>query len=437
MKINLKSLIYILVFSLQFSLNLESKAENSINSDNDIILLQGETFKIPAKDKIWIENKENVDVTDLKTHFLIKGIKPGRSFIRVGQNIYQFSILSVSQEKTFQILSKVLPTTLGLKLSTEKGDLMVTGNLFRWLDWQKLADACEKQNCSYQMAAKINSDLSKTLEVQLNQILTELSLPVQKFQWQKPLQVSLFKNSLHATRLQNVLQSYGFKINWVEDALQTSPLIRVHITLAEVKREDMLDLGLGLLTESMNNAMEGKVVADSITSGSGKTEKLFAKLQILEQQGSSKTLASPNILCKSGKSAEFFAGGEIPIRVITRMTKEIIWKKYGIQLKVQPEADFSGRMSIAIETEVSALDQANALDGIPAMTTNQLKSHFDLNDSKIIVLSGLIKNDEGSTHEGVIGLSSLPVLGPLFASQNFRNRQSELIVLVKPEIVKE
>jgi pilus assembly protein CpaC len=422
------SIAILILFTFQLFPILDSHAENSTNLDDEVLLLQGETYKVPAKDRIWVENKEILEVSDLKSVYSIKGKKPGRSFVRVGRQIYQFSILSAAQEKTFRVLNRVIPQTLGLRLTTEKGELLVIGKLHRWNDWQKIADACEKQNCLYQMSAEISTELVNNCEENLNQNLVDQSLPIQKFHLLKPLQISLFKKSIHSERLQAFLQAYGFKIHWVEDALQTSPLVRVHITLAEVKREEFVELGF-----EWQPMMQGQVLPKS----EGSIEKLYAKLKALEQNGSSRTLASPNILCKSGKEAEFFAGGELPIRIISQKTKEIIWKKYGIQMKVKPEADYSGRMSIALETEVSSLDQANALDGIPAVVSNQLKSHFDLNESKVIVLSGLIKNDEGSSQEGLPGLSRLPILGPLFSSQNFRNRQSELLVFVKPEIVKE
>jgi pilus assembly protein CpaC len=116
-------------------------------------------------------------------------------------------------------------------------------------------------------------------------------------------------------------------------------------------------------------------------------------------------------------------------------THDVVWKKYGIVLKVKPLADALGQMSLQIDTEVSSLDPAKAVEGIPAIITHHVSSYFDLRKPQTIALSGLIKNEEGQNSEGLPWLSRLPVLGPLFASKEFRENRSELIILVRPEIV--
>ena len=104
-------------------------------------------------------------------------------------------------------------------------------------------------------------------------------------------------------------------------------------------------------------------------------------------------------------------------------------------MKVKPIADESGRMSISLETEVSSIDDSRMVDGIPGLYTNRVQSYFDLNESKTIALSGLIKSEEGKASEGIPGISRIPILGALFASQDFREHRTELVIFVKPEIV--
>jgi pilus assembly protein CpaC len=93
-------------------------------------------------------------------------------------------------------------------------------------------------------------------------------------------------------------------------------------------------------------------------------------------------------------------------------------------------------MSIEIETEVSALDTAHSYEGVPSIVTNRMQTHFDLTKSRTIALSGLIKSDVGKSSSGLPGLSSLPILGPLFSSKDFRDDRSELMIFVTPEVMK-
>ncbi|RYZ78230.1 MAG: type II and III secretion system protein, partial [Proteobacteria bacterium] len=154
-------------------------------------------------------------------------------------------------------------------------------------------------------------------------------------------------------------------------------------------------------------------------------------------QGKGRILASPTLLCRSGKEAEFLAGGEFPIRMMNLRMQDVVWKKYGVQMKVRPKADSSGRMSIALDIEVSTIDGSRGVDGIPAMLTNRMSSHFDLSKPQTIALSGLIKNEESNRQAGLPLLSRIPVLGALFSSRDFQENRSELIIFVRPSIVKE
>lgn len=104
-------------------------------------------------------------------------------------------------------------------------------------------------------------------------------------------------------------------------------------------------------------------------------------------------------------------------------------------LKVKPLADASGAISLDIETEVSIIDSANAIDGIPAMKTNRVHSHFDLTGRKTVALSGLLRDDMNLGHDGVAGLASLPIIGALFRSRSYQQQKSELVIFVTPEVV--
>jgi pilus assembly protein CpaC len=112
----------------------------------------------------------------------------------------------------------------------------------------------------------------------------------------------------------------------------------------------------------------------------------------------------------------------------------VIWKEHGVLLRVAPQADFQGAISLEIETEVSLLDMANAVEGIPALKSNAVKSHFDLPGRRTIALSGLLKQELGESREGLPYLSSIPGLGSLFSSRSFLKHLSELVIFVTPEI---
>jgi pilus assembly protein CpaC len=101
---------------------------------------------------------------------------------------------------------------------------------------------------------------------------------------------------------------------------------------------------------------------------------------------------------------------------------------------VRPKADFQGTISVELETEVSLIDMANAVEGVPAIKKSSVKSHFDLPGKRTIALSGLLRKELGESSEGLPLLSQIPVLGRLFSSKNYLNHRSEMVVFVTPEI---
>jgi pilus assembly protein CpaC len=114
---------------------------------------------------------------------------------------------------------------------------------------------------------------------------------------------------------------------------------------------------------------------------------------------------------------------------------DVLWKKYGVILDITPKADLQKAISTRLITEVSLIDEAHRVDGIPGFLTNRIETHFDIRGEKTIALSGLIKNELGRGKQATPLLSSIPILGELFSSQDYKDNSSELIVLVTPRVL--
>lgn len=388
-----------------------------------IYMQPGESKNFFSKENVWVENGSVVRISDQGSGFSVRGQKLGSSLVRIGKEEIQIYIVSSDFFKTENKLQPLIQKSIGLELHRENGELVVQGRLVRWQDWKALAEACKNKNCQYHMRASMHSQLLQIAEKEIREQLKRMGLPSINL---NQGEVRISEKSPHFLSLQSELSAYGINVSKDSTALDLAPLVRVHITVAEIKKEASLNYGIKW-PASYNAQLLPKV------SDSGETQLL--SLQLLEKTGHGKILASPNLLCRSGKEAEFLAGGEFPIKVLNYKFQDVIWKKYGIVLKVKPLADHSGRMSISLETEVSSIDSSRTVDGIPGLYTNRIQSHFDLSESRTIALSGLIKSEQGRSSEGVPGIKNIPILGSLFASKDWRENRTELVIFVKPEIV--
>ena len=94
-------------------------------------------------------------------------------------------------------------------------------------------------------------------------------------------------------------------------------------------------------------------------------------------------------------------------------------------------------IDLEIQTEISDIDTSIQTEqGIPAFKSNKLISNFNVKSNQLIMLSGLIQNHKGENQDTLPYLSKIPIFNKLFSSKNYRNRKSELVVFVKPELLK-
>ena len=164
-------------------------------------------------------------------------------------------------------------------------------------------------------------------------------------------------------------------------------------------------------------------------------------LDALKKDGLVKILAEPNLVCISGETANFLAGGELPIPLPQALgTVAVDWKPFGVGLQFTPVVLSDKHINLKVQPEVSDLDYSRAIsyDGfeIPAISTRRSTTTIELGDGQSFAIAGLIKDTLRENVNKFPYLGDLPVLGPLFRSSDFEKNQTELIIIVTPHLVK-
>lgn len=276
---------------------------------------------------------------------------------------------------------------------------------------------------------KIESSVAKAerplFEKYLRRKLSNKQKQNLSFLWEPYLQLQV-NSSLDKAELMKQFQGIDFPVVHFKQKFETEALIQTLVVMAEINHSESHQFGLAWPT-STNVELIPKLTGP---------DSLLTSIHALESQGQGKVLAKPILIAKSGAEAEFLAGGEFPIRLISRNTKEVTWKKHGIFLKIKPTLGLNQQINLVINSEISLLDKANAVDGIPALKTNRVQSEINVRSGQTLALSGLLREDLGTDRSGLFGLASLPVLGTLFRSENFLKSRSELVVFIIPQIKK-
>jgi pilus assembly protein CpaC len=156
--------------------------------------------------------------------------------------------------------------------------------------------------------------------------------------------------------------------------------------------------------------------------------------------GYGRLLAQPKLVCASGEKAEFTAGGEVPIPLITSNQFTVEYKPYGVILNLKPTADRNGNIQTEIEAEASELDTSVAVSiggsaSVPGFRTRKVKTNVTVRHGETIVLSGVFSHDEQKAVSKLPGLGHIPIIGELFKSRAFDSTKRELVIFVTPRIV--
>lgn len=166
-------------------------------------------------------------------------------------------------------------------------------------------------------------------------------------------------------------------------------------------------------------------------------------IRAMQQRGLFESLAEPNLVAESGKEASFLAGGEFPIPVAqgsgANMAITVQFKEFGIRLNFIPTV-IGNRVHLKVRPEVSTLDFGNAvvLNGfrIPALATRRTETELELIDGQTFAIAGLLNNTMNSTLQKIPGIGDIPILGHLFRSKAAQKNQTELVVMITPQILR-
>lgn len=244
------------------------------------------------------------------------------------------------------------------------------------------------------------------------------------------------------------------KIGW-------ETMVHVDVRIVEFRRGLLRELGIrwrdeasgptaGVIADFVTNDRfrlrpEGDLVPDSAfdpvpghTSARaylGISTILESRLRALESTGEANLVAEPRLSCRSGGTARFVAGGEIPIPVVNSVgATDVEFREYGVILEIRPQVDAAGGVSMRVETELSQVDNAQRVAGIPGLLKRRSATDINLQAGETMVIAGLIQSQRSTDDAGLPGLSRIPVAGRLFGVRGKRTEDSEVVIFLTPRI---
>lgn len=183
-----------------------------------------------------------------------------------------------------------------------------------------------------------------------------------------------------------------------------------------------------------------------VTAGVGNLSggglNFLALLNALKSQSGFNLLSTPTLLTLDNAEASILVGQEVPF-VTGSVTQDntnpyqtIERKEVGVKLRIKPQINIDNTVRLDIVQEVSSIaDSATASDVIT--NKREIKTKVMVEDNGLVVLGGLIGDETTTSDQRVPFLGDIPGLGRLFRSDSSQRVKQNLMVFIRPRIVRD
>jgi pilus assembly protein CpaC len=210
-------------------------------------------------------------------------------------------------------------------------------------------------------------------------------------------------------------------------------MVQMDVRIVEVRRDQLRQLGIRWAADAAGPEVTVSVGPGPDSASLALRTSLSSRIDLLEQKGLARTIAEPTLSCRSGGSARFIAGGEIPLPVTDGFgAMDVEYKEYGVILELRPQADPGGTISAEVDVELSQVDASVRVRDFPGFIKRRSSTAIYSRSGETIVISGLLARELSSDRQGLPRLGGIPVAGHLFGSTRRQQRQTELLVMITP-----
>jgi general secretion pathway protein D len=158
-----------------------------------------------------------------------------------------------------------------------------------------------------------------------------------------------------------------------------------------------------------------------------------------------KVLSSPSVVVLDNRTASLLVGDEVPVVTRTAQTiddpdapivNNVEFRNTGVILNVLPRITANGTINLLIEQEISSVARGSpALT--PTISQRKVNSTVSVASGQTVLLGGLISENQTKGRDGIPILGDAPIIGDLFRTNTNRATRTELIVLIRPQIIRD
>lgn len=267
-----------------------------------------------------------------------------------------------------------------------------------------------------------------------------------------------------ADEVNNAIVVYGTprEYGMIEDALRKLDVapyqVMIEAAITEVTLTDSLRYGVqwNWLTGKSNFQLTDGPAMPTGPAQAGFSyflagSSITAALNALEQRTTLKVVSAPKLVTLNNQTAALQVGDQVPISSGSAVSVQnpdapivnsIEYRDTGVILKVTPRVNAGGSVQLDVSQEVSDVNTSvssssgNATPPTPTISTRKISTSVVVQDGQVLALGGLFRDSRSFGKNGLPILSRIPVFGALFGNHNNQQNRTELIVLLKPQVLR-
>ena len=204
---------------------------------------------------------------------------------------------------------------------------------------------------------------------------------------------------------------------------------------------------------SLGNSLQEAAAASLLTATGGfagfagdigKNTVFGAIINAVKSDTTSNLLATPHIVTLDNQAAKFLVGQDVPITTGEKLGtnfenafRTVQREEVGIKLEVTPQVNGAGEVKMFLRQEVSSVaGPVSSRNSDLILNKRSFETVLTVDDGEILAIGGLLNDDERKTIERIPLLSDIPLLGELFKSRSRTRSKTNLMVFIRPTILR-
>jgi pilus assembly protein CpaC len=220
--------------------------------------------------------------------------------------------------------------------------------------------------------------------------------------------------------------------------------VMLRVRIAELNRSQLRRAGIDwqvIWNDARHVVTQTFATAAPVLTGMFENGEITVLLDALASNGSAKILEDSVVVTMSGNPASFLSGGEFAVPNTVGNNGVLVgtttFRGFGTSIIATPTVIDDDLIRLQIVPELSAINAANAVGGVPGVDVRRVQTTVELREGQTIVLGGLFSRRQQAEVTRIPFLAEIPVIGThLFNTRQATEDETEMLIVVTPEIVR-